>query len=228
MAIITISKYLIAGLAAVRAVSGQGAVPSYTPPVAPPSYTSSSVPIAPVPTIPVPGLSTPVTQVLVPATPATTSPTGTVETTVIYSCLPTTVQPVAPFVTVYNTVYINVCPTGTTSVTYTITDTCGCQHSSDYTRPTGVPSGFTVTSLVCTACPGQPTLAITQPIAGGNANVNAVPATGAKTAANAGSTTAPKPAYATTNDGMRAGGSSMLGSVMVMSMALVAGLMFVL
>jgi chitinase len=85
-------------------------------------------------------------------------------TQIFYHCTTPTFSAIRPFVTVFNTVYVDVCPTGLTSVTYTITDTCGCHDETDYTRPTGCPSGFTTTEKTCTACPGSPVITCTTPM----------------------------------------------------------------
>ncbi|RDW88413.1 hypothetical protein BP6252_00445 [Coleophoma cylindrospora] len=66
-----------------------------------------------------------------------------------------------PYTTTYEQVYGNVGPTGWFDKTYTITGVC----TGTTPLATGVPSGFTTTAVVCTACSGSPTLTITTPIA---------------------------------------------------------------
>lgn len=176
-------------------------------------------------------------------------------TETFYYCTTPTFSAIGPFVTIYNTIYVDVCPTGgLTQVTYTITDTCGCTAETDYTRPTGCPSGFTTTEKTCTMCLGSPVITCTTPIitlasetsnpttaaAGSNPGSNAQYPPGSQNPqnpqnaqyTNSGSTpsSAPgtKPSYLTTNNAKPAAGSSPLGLIIVMSMAVVAGLMCVL
>jgi hypothetical protein len=209
------SKYLAAALAVAGVVSGQYYTISGT------VYTSTT-------TTTVAGSSVSTVTGVV----AVTTPAG--YTSVYLSCVPTTMSAVGPFVTIFNTVYVDTCPTGTTQITYTITDTCGCQHASQYVAPTGAPSGFTVTQKVCTACPGQPTITVTTPIGGAapaatvNPAVNIAPA--ATVNSNVVSTVAPatRPSYLTTSGAVAKLSDSIIASFLAMMMSLVAGLMFVL
>ncbi len=101
-----------------------------------------------------------------PDSSTTDTAASSYNTVTLYYCKTPTFSAIGPFVTIYNTVYIDVCSTGgLTQVTYTITDTCGCQHETDYTRPTGCPSGFTTTEKTCSMCSGSPVITCTTPIA---------------------------------------------------------------
>ncbi|KAI6710032.1 hypothetical protein JHW43_007413 [Diplocarpon mali] len=63
--------------------------------------------------------------------------------------------------TTYTTAYVDICPTGLTTHTYTLTHKCtaaACQI------PTTVPTNFAVTTKVCSACEGKPTLTVTCPV----------------------------------------------------------------
>lgn len=190
-----------------------------------------------------------------------TSPSRITET--FYYCTSSaTFSAIGPFVTIFETVFIDICSTGITEITYIITDTCGCQHSTDYTRPTGCPSGFTVTEKTCTMCPGSSIVTVTTPISGAGQTTNAANPTTAISVApiSAGQTSSPQSSsngqsnqiqqannfpgsgsssgspsassstqsYQTTNDAKPAAGSSLLGLIMVMSTAVVAGLMCIL
>jgi chitinase len=259
----TMSKYLAKFLMVAGFVSGQGfysspegtteAVDTTTPTGA------ASSTIAFVATLP----ATTSSSILAAALDSSVTDTSTSSytTKTFYYCTTPTFSAIGPFVTVYNTAYVDVCPTGLTSVTYTITDTCGCQHETDYTRPTGCPSGFTVTEKTCTMCPGSPVITCTTPIApigpaseisnptsgivgssqGSNPQYTqnqippytqsgSTPSSGSRPSSGSTPSSAPgtKPFYQTTNSAMPAAGSSPLGLIMVMSMALVAGLMCIL
>lgn len=67
------------------------------------------------------------------------------------------------YTTAYTTTYVDVCPTGTTENVYTITETC-TGDSSTYAPPTSCPTDFTVTEKICTACEGSPTVTVTVPV----------------------------------------------------------------
>jgi len=64
------------------------------------------------------------------------------------------------YTTTYETVYEQVCPTGMSSVTYIVQQTCTGMTTINPSTP---PPGFVVTTTVCTACAGAPTVTITQP-----------------------------------------------------------------
>jgi chitinase len=242
----TMSKYLATFLVVAGVVSGQSYVSSpgstteagnTTTPAAAGSSTTAFVVALPTPT------STS-TLSAAPDSSVTDTSGSPYTTETFYYCTAPTFSATGPFVTVYNTVYVDVCPTGLTQVTYTITDTCGCQHESDYTRPTGCPSGFTVTEKTCTMCPGMPVITCTTPIAHASETSNPTNGTaGSSQGSNpqypqnpsytqSGSTpsSAPgtKPSYQTTNNAKPVAGSSPLGLIMMMSMAVVAGLMCIL
>ena len=257
------SKYLATFLVVAGFVSGQDfySSPDSTTKAAdttmPTGAASSAIPL--VTTLPA-TTSTSILAVALDSSVTSTS-TSSYTTKTLYSCTTPTFSAIGPFVTVYNTVYVDVCPTGLTSVTYTITDTCGCQHETDYTRPTGCPSGFTVKEKTCTMCPGSPVITCTTPIApisptsetsnptsgiaGSNQGSNlqytqnqnpsytqsgSIPSSGTEPSSGSTPSSAPgiKPSYQTTNSAKPAAGGSPLGLIMVMSMALVAGLMCIL
>ena len=87
--------------------------------------------------------------------------------------------------TTYTTAYINTCSTGLTTKTYTITESC---TSSNQPRPSSyVPSGFTVTTVKCSACE-QPTVTLTTPC-----EATTAPSTPKNTPAAPGTTAPPAP-----------------------------------
>lgn len=180
-----------------------------------------------------------------PDSSTTDTAASSYNTVTLYYCKTPTFSAIGPFVTIYNTVYIDVCSTGgLTQVTYTITDTCGCQHETDYTRPTGCPSGFTTTEKTCSMCSGSPVITCTTPIApvsetsnpatapAGSSQVSNTPYSQNPQYTMSGSTpsSAPgtTPSYFTTNNAKPVIGSSRLGLIMVTSMAVVAGLICIL
>jgi len=67
------------------------------------------------------------------------------------------------YTTTYETVYAAVCPTGITSVAYVVTQICTGTTPIDTAT---LPPGFVATTAVCTACPGAPTITVTQPATG--------------------------------------------------------------
>ncbi|KAK0109614.1 hypothetical protein ONS95_002296 [Cadophora gregata] len=75
--------------------------------------------------------------------------------------------PITPYVNqtiIYETAYIDICPTGITTKTYTITQTCTKEACHKPTESV-IPPHFVVTTKVCDACAGQPTVTVTCPIA---------------------------------------------------------------
>jgi hypothetical protein len=232
------SKYLTVFLMVAEVVSGQG-------------YTSSGSTITS--TLTVPPITTS-TSTLATATDysLTDTPASSYTTETFYYCTTPTFSAIGPFITIYNTVYIDVCPTGgLTQVTYTMTDTCGCTAETDYTRPTGCPSGFTTTEKTCTMCPGSPVITCTSPIitlasetsnpttalAGSSQGSNAQyppnsqnPQNPQHTNSGSAPSSAPgtKPSYLTTNNARPVASASLFGLIMVMSMAVIAGLMSIL
>jgi hypothetical protein len=254
------SKYLAAVLVVVRAVSGQVFTNSDGVVITSPVSSGSSLSIS-TSTWTDPdccltdiaccgGNAFPTLTATAPTTTPITTPNTSVKTasssmgthspsystSIAYSCV-TTVSAIGPFVTIYQTVYVDVCPTGTIYNTYTITDTCGCTHSTDYTRPTGCPSGFTVTTKVCDACPGAPTITVTQPIKSpaqasqtykpttyAHSNSNSTPAS----TRGAPGATGANPSIVTTGAATVLSRNSILGSFLVLTMTFVAGLMWVL
>ncbi|PBP25190.1 hypothetical protein BUE80_DR004009 [Diplocarpon rosae] len=88
----------------------------------------------------------------------TNCPYGSITTHTI-PLSPTTNVPM--YETIYTTAYVDICPTGLTTHTYTLTHTCtaaACQV------PTTLPTHFAVTTKVCSACEGKPTLIVTCPV----------------------------------------------------------------
>ncbi|KAF2405115.1 hypothetical protein EJ06DRAFT_552553 [Trichodelitschia bisporula] len=94
-------------------------------------------------------------------------PMDTITSTIIQTTCPQCGLPPTLHTTVYTTVFQSLCPTGLVPVTYTVTETC--TGPTPTFGPTGsdyVPSGFTVTQTICTACGsdgGPATVTITQP-----------------------------------------------------------------
>ncbi len=232
MAIYKIPRYLAGLLTVSGIVSGQ-----YV------SSSTSTTTAIPTPTLTVTPTTSTSAMATVKGCSVTNMSASSSTTSVFYYCTPPASTAIGPFVTVYNTVYIDVCPTGITSVTYTISDTCGCTHSSDYVRPTGCPSGFTVTEKTCTACPGTPVITVTTPIAPASQTTNSLNTTGPLSVTpisiggqnsspqSEGSLTSglgTKPSYFATSNAQPAAGISPLDLIMVISMAAVTGLVFTL
>ncbi|MCJ1366340.1 hypothetical protein MMC16_005468 [Acarospora aff. strigata] len=96
--------------------------------------------------------------------PSSSSPTlltvtGTTTETYCPACTETSATRAAGYTTTYATVYSVFCSTGLTGSTYTVTDSCsstGTPYPSTY-----IPQGFTVTTSVCTVCPGPEPLTAT-------------------------------------------------------------------
>jgi len=233
------SKYLAACLVVAGVVSGQ----DYSSPGSTTQAADTTTSTFPPPLLPITTSTS--TLATAPDSSITDLSTLSYTTEIFYYCTTPTFSAIGPFVTIYNTVYVDVCPTGgLTQVTYTITDTCGCTAATDYTRPTGCPSGFTTTEKTCTMCPGSPIITCTTPIIT-LASETSNPTNAAPVGNNAGSqnpenptytqpgptpSSAPatKPSYATTNNAKPAAGGSSLGLLLAINMAVVAGLICVL
>ncbi|KAI5269521.1 hypothetical protein E4T47_07021 [Aureobasidium subglaciale] len=69
---------------------------------------------------------------------------------------------IQPSTTVWVTSVVNVCPTGLTTSAITVTATCpsGCS-----TRPSGIPQGFSTTTVFCSACAIPQVITVTTPVA---------------------------------------------------------------
>ncbi|PBP20911.1 hypothetical protein BUE80_DR008344 [Diplocarpon rosae] len=104
-------------------------------------------------------LYTTLVQTITSCAPTVTNcPYGSITTHTI-PLPPATNVPV--YETIYTTAYVDICPTGLTTHTYTLTHTCtaaACQ------APTTLPTHFAVTTKVCSACEGKPTLTVTCPV----------------------------------------------------------------
>jgi len=131
------------------------------------------------------------------------------DTATITTCVPgggsypTASPSTAPDVwsTVYTTEYIQVCPTatpcpkGTTTETFTITETC-TGSKSDYTPP-ALPPNFTTVAQICEVCEGKPTLTVTCPLATATSTGNGASNGGSNAGSNGASNAASNGAAAT-------------------------------
>jgi len=79
------------------------------------------------------------------------------------------------YTTTYETVYSIFCPTGQTATTYTVTESCS---STGVTRPSSyIPQDFTVTTSVCTMCPGPGPVTATLTVPKASTSATALTAT---------------------------------------------------
>jgi hypothetical protein len=174
--------------------------------------------------------------------PATSAPASSV---VSFSCVPS--PTVTPGTTIINVVIVDICATGFTTMTQAVTQTC----PGNCPVQTGCPNGFTTVEKVCTVCQGGPiTTTVTTPIAsvqtaavqtaavqtGATCNGNC-PSPSMATAAGSvvvnsagsivpiatGTSTPASPSHVITN-----GADSVFASAAIISMALFAGVTFVL